>query len=202
MKRTAITLAKTCILLASLTLALYPLDKDGPFKPGPISSYEFKQTLEGVTIAAQPFDTEALTKQAFGKLNPNQYEVLPVLVIIENTRKAPIRVDQMSVQYITPGVGKIDYTPYQELLSRVGPSKPNLGPRPLPIPRKTKQNPFNKPEVEARAWAAKVIGPGETASGFFYFITRHHTSSKLYLTGIYEPSTNKELYYYELPFGQ
>jgi hypothetical protein len=108
----------------------------------------------------------------------------------------------MAIQYITPGVGKIDNTPYGDLLAQVGPTKPNLGPRPLPIPRKTKKNPFNGPEIEARAWAAKVIAPGETAHGFFYFQTRHTTSSRLYLTGIFEPSTNKELYYYEIPFGQ
>ncbi len=195
-------MAKTCILLASLTLALMALDKDGPFKPGAVDAYEFKQKLDGVTIAAQAFDTEALTQKAFGKLNPNQYGVLPVLVIIQNTRAQAIRVDQMAIQYIQPGMGKIDHTPYPDLLSRVGPTKPNLGPRPLPIPRRTKKNPFNGPEIEARAWAAKVIAPGETAHGFFYFQTRHTTSSKLYLTGIFEPSTNKELYYYEIPFGQ
>ena len=199
MKRTAIRFAKTCILLAPLLLAL---DKDAPFKPEPVDSYEFKQKLDGVTIAAQAFDTEALTQKAFGKLNPNHYEVLPVLVVIQNNRAKAIRVDQMAIQYITPGMGKIDHTPYAELLSRVGPTRPNLGPRPLPLPRKTKKNPFNAPEVEARAWAAKMIAPGETAAGFFYFQTRHTTSSRLYLTGIFEPASNQELYYYEIPFGQ
>ncbi len=202
MNRTAMRLAKTCILLAPLTLTIWALDKDAPFRPGPVDSYEFKQKLDGVTIAAQAFDTAALTAQAFGKLNPNQYEVLPVLVVIQNNRAQAIRVDQMMIQYITPGIGKIDHTPYAELLGRVGPTKPNLGPRPLPIPRRTKKNPFGAAEVEARAWAAKVIAPGETAHGFFYFQTRHATSSRLYLTGIFEPSSNKELYYYEIPFGQ
>ena len=202
MKRTAIRWAKTCILLAWLTLTVRALDKNAPFKPGPISGFEFKQKVDGVTIAAQAFDIEALTQKAFGKLNPNQYGVLPVLVVIENTRAQAIRVDQMAVQYIQPGMGKIDHTPYADLLSRVGPTRPSLGPRPLPIPQKKKKNPFNAPEIEARAWAAKVIAPGETAHGFFYFQARHTTSSKLYLTGIFEPSTNKELYYYEIPFGQ
>jgi len=202
MKRTASRFAKTCILLAPLAWMAFSLDKDGPFKPGAIDSYEFKQKLDGVTIAAQAFDTEALTQKAFGKLNPNRYEVLPVLVIIQNTRPQAIRVDQMAIQYIQPGMGKIDHTPYRDLLSRVGPTKPNLGPRPLPIPRRTKKNPFNGPEIEARAWAAKMIAPGETAHGFFYFQARHTTSSRLYLTGIFEPSTNKELYYYEIPFGK
>ncbi|MBY0504810.1 MAG: hypothetical protein K2X03_12925 [Bryobacteraceae bacterium] len=202
MRLTARRLAKTCILLGWLASTIPALDKGTPFKPEPIASYEFKVKLDGVTIAAQAFHTEALAQKAFGKLNPNQYEVLPVLVIIENTRDKAIRVDQMSIQYITPGVGKIDHTPYLELLGRVGPSRPNLGPQPFPIPRRTKKNPFNQPEVEARAWAAKMIGPGETAHGFFYFQTRHTTSSRLYLTGIFEPATNKELYYYEIPFGR
>lgn len=181
---------------------LFAADKVAPFKPGPAGSYPAHQKLEDVTIGIKPYETAELCKEVFGKLNPLQYEVLPVLVVIENGRKNALRVDRLQVEYVIPGAGKLEHTPLPDLRTVVGPTAPKPGPNPLPIPRpnKVKKNPFNVPEVEERAWSAKMIGPGETAHGFFFFQTRHRTSARLYLTGLFEPATGKELFYYEVPF--
>jgi hypothetical protein len=190
-------------LLACANIRLEAADKEPPFQAGPASSYELKQALDGVTIAVKAYDTPELAREAFGKFNPNAYEVLPVLVVIENKRKQAVRVDRVQVEYIIPGVGKLGNSSVEELLGVVSPTKPNMNPSPLPIPRrKVKNNPFNRPEIEQRAWAAKVIAPGEQASGFFYFQTKHRTSAKFYLTGLFEPATGTELFYFEIPFGQ
>lgn len=176
-------------------------DKAPPFKPGAAGSYPAHQKLEDVTIGIKPYETAELAKEVFGKVNPNQYEVLPVLVVIENGRKSALRCDRLQVEYVIPGVGKLEHTPLGELRSVVGPTKPNTNPSPLPIPRRSvKKNPLNAPEIEERAWSAKMIGPGESAHGFFFFQTRHRTSARLYLTGLFEPATGKELFYYEVPF--
>jgi len=179
-------------------------DKIEPFKAGAAGSYAANQKLEGVTIGVQPFDTAELCRTAFGKLNPNQHEVLPVLVVIENNRKSALRVDGVKIEYVIPGVGKIENTTLDELRGVVGPTRPAPGPNPLPIPRrnKVKKNPLLTPEVEKNAWSARMIAPGETASGFFYFQTRHRTSARIYLTALVEPATGKELFYYEIPFSQ
>lgn len=181
---------------------LFAADKAPPFKAGAASSYPAHQKLEDLTIGIKPYDTAELAKEAFGsKINPNQYEVLPVLVVIENNRKNAVRCDRMQIEYVIPGLGKLEHTPFSELRSAVGPTRPNTGPNPLPIPRsRVKKNPLNAPEIEERAWSAKMIPPGETASGFFFFQTRHRTSARLYLTGLFEPATGKELFYYEVPF--
>jgi hypothetical protein len=104
---------------------------------------------------------------------------------------------------VIPGAGKIENTTLDELRGVVGPTRPAPGPNPLPIPRrnKVKKNPLLTPEVERNAWSARLIAPGESASGFFYFQTRHRTSARIYLTGLTEPATRKELFYYEIPFS-
>ena len=53
---------------------------------------------------------------------------------------------------------------------------------------------------EGRAFAAKMLPPGESASGFFYFQVPHRAGSVLYITGIREASTRRELFYIEIPF--
>lgn len=178
-------------------------DKVQPFKAGSADSYAAHQKLEDVAIGIQAFDTAELCQKAFGKLNPNQHEVLPVLVVIENHRKSALRLDRIQIEYVIPGVGKIENTTLDELRGVVGPTRPNAGPSPLPIPgrRKVKKNPLLTAEVERNAFSARMLAPGETASGFFYFQTRHRTSARLYLTGLFEPATGKELFYYEIPFA-
>lgn len=194
------------IVLLSLAIAPAPVgaeDKVTPFKAAPASSYEAKQKLDDLVIAIKAYDTAELAKEAFGKFNPNELQVLPVLLVIENNRKNAIRVDGMSLEYILPGLGKIGPSTVPELLGVVGPTKPKQSPvqLPIPLPKRGKKNPFNAPEIEQRSWAAKVIAPGETAHGFFYFQTRHRSSARIYLNGIFEPATNKELFYFEIPFS-
>ena len=184
-------------------LRLCAEDKVQPFKAGAASSYAANQKLEDVAIGIQAFDTADLCKQAFGKLNPNQHEVLPVLVVIENHRKNALRLDRLQIEYVIPGVGRVENTTLDELRGVVGPSRPNTAGRTIPIPGrgKVKKNPLITSEVERNSWSARMLAPGETASGFFYFQARHRTSARIYLTGLFEPATGKELFYYEIPFA-
>ncbi|HBY64217.1 MAG TPA: hypothetical protein DEH78_30715, partial [Solibacterales bacterium] len=90
-----------CLILAFAAVALHAGDKDkAPFKAAPASSYEFKLTVDGLTIGVQPFDNDELVKTAFGKVNPNQYSVLPVLVVMQNDSKKPLRLDGMKVELV------------------------------------------------------------------------------------------------------
>jgi hypothetical protein len=160
-----------------------------------------KLTLDNLVIGIEAFDTAEKTLKPFGKADPNRYEILPVLVVIQNNRKGAIRVAPLEVQYVVPGLGKVEALRGEELLSAAGgPSKPNLGPRPLPIPTRKKKNPMAAQEFETRAFAARMIAAGESAHGFFYFNIRHRTSAKLYLNGFVDVTTNKEIFYFDIPF--
>jgi hypothetical protein len=45
-----------------------------------------------------------------------------------------------------------------------------------------------------------MIPPGHSAGGFFYFQTGHRPGARLYVTGIGEASSGRELLYFEFPF--
>src|ERR1700692_495562 len=85
------------------------------FSPGPAASYPAKQTNDHVTVAAVAYDTEELAHTAFGKLNPNQYGVLPILVIIQNDTDQALKLDRLEVQYTGVDGRHMDATPAQDV---------------------------------------------------------------------------------------
>jgi hypothetical protein len=174
---------------------------EGTFKYPPVDQMKNTVSLDGVTIGVEAFSNAELTSKVFGKVDPNRYEVLPVLLGIKNGRKTALRTAPLELQYIVPGLGKVEaLRPDEVIYAGEAPSRPNLGPRPLPIPTRRKKNPLSAPEIESKAFVAKMIAPGDEAHGFVYFNVRHRTSAKFYLSGLADSSTGQELFYYELPF--
>src|SRR6516165_2048703 len=99
-KRLALLMSITVV--AALDKAT-PADKDHPkFEMEPAASYVAHQTSEKVTIGASVYETAEKAKLAFGKVNPYQYGVTPVLVVIENDSSQALRVDRMRVDYVAP----------------------------------------------------------------------------------------------------
>jgi len=193
---------KSFVLLLSI-VTVFGADKEKKFEPAPIDSYANRQTVEKVTVAAEPFDTEEKTRPAYGKLNPNQYGILPILVIMQNNSGQALSLETMHVEYILPSRQRIVATPAPDVARSQGVKRPNIYPAPLPspIPRSTsRKSPLTAWEIEGRAFAAKMLPPGESASGFFYFQVPHRAGSVLYLTGIREASSRRELFYIEIPF--
>ena len=45
----------------------------------------------------------------------------------------------------------------------------------------------------------KMLPPGDSAYGFFYFQTGHSRGTSLYISGIREAQSGKELFYFEIP---
>ncbi|MDX2152393.1 MAG: hypothetical protein SFV54_16765 [Bryobacteraceae bacterium] len=192
-----------CLILTFAALSVLGAgDKDKtPFKAAPASSYEYKLAVDGLLVAVQPFDNDELVKSAFGKLNPNQYSVLPVLVVMQNDSKKPLRLDNIKVELVLPNRDRVEATPASDVRYARAPKRPNMG-NPLPFPRRVGKNPLDKPEIEERAFAAKVILPGESASGFFYFQTGYRGGSTFYLTGVKDAQSGQELFYFEIPLAR
>src|ERR671930_539509 len=69
------------------------------------------------------------------------------------------------------------------------------GPGGIPKVLKTKKNPLGAWEIEGRAFAATMLPPGQSASGFFYFQTTLLHGSTIYLSGLSEAATGRELLY-------
>lgn len=191
--------SKSLVLLLSICAA-QGADKNAPFKPGPPDSYACRQTQEKVTIAVQPFETQEKTRLAFDKLDPNRYGILPVLVIVRNDGPATLMLEGLRVEYISESRQKVEAIPSREVAKVNAPGRPRMPGGPLPIPRSsTKKNPLTDWTIEGRAFAAKALPPGESASGFFYFEARHQSGASLYITGLRDASTKRELFYFEIP---
>jgi hypothetical protein len=190
------------IVLLSIAAAAAS-DKDKPrFAPGPASSIPGHQTLEKITIAAVPYVSDEQTRAAFDKLNPNQYGVLPILVVFENATGGTLRLN-LEAQIVDPDNRHIDATPASDI-ARLGgvpkpPKLPGQSPNPIPLPRKPKKSPLNVPEIEGRAFVAHMLPERDSAFGFFYFQTEFRPGSRLYLTGIKDAGSGKDYFYFEVP---
>lgn len=190
----------SAILFMASTL-LFADKKDDKFSPGPASSYKAKQTNDKVTVAVMAYDTEELAHTAFGKLDPNQYGVLPVLVIIQNDTDQALRLDHLEVDYTGIDGRHVEATPAEDVQTLgAGAERPRIrGASPLPLPRKSHKNPLNTWEIEGRSFAVKMLPPHESAHGFFYFQTEHRPGAKFFLTGVKEAATGKDFFYWEIP---
>ncbi len=194
--------ANRVFLLSIIAVGLAVDKKEAHFSPGPAASYPTKQTNEKVTIAVKAYDTEELSKTAFGKVHPYMHGVLPILVVIQNDTGKSLKLDRIEVNYIGPDRTKIENIPPLEVKYIGVNTKPRLSGSPIPGagPRGgTKKGPLNAVEIETRAFAAKMLAPGDSASGFFYFQTGHRRGSKFYLTGITEAISGKEIFYFDIP---
>ena len=183
-------------ILAVMTAA----GSEKQFKAGPAGSYAH-QTADEVTIGAKPYDKQDLTEDAFGKKTDLlRYGVLPVLVVIENKSKQALDLRELEVNLVARD-GRHATAISPEDVEYVGhPTKrPEIKQTPLPMPKKKSH--LNSPEIVTRAFAAKMIPPGDSASGFFYFEAQPERGDKIYINGLREARTGQEMLYFEFPLA-
>lgn len=195
---------KRLVLSISIAAALagYNLaaDKEARFTAEPAARYPH-QTVAKVTIGVQAFVSEQATRPAFGKKSPYKEGILPVLVVIQNDSAKAIRVEDMKVQYQGPDRSRVAATPAADVKYLGGARKPNVAIGPTGPKISRRKGPLDTWEIEGRAFSAKMIPPGESASGFFYFQTGYQKGASLYLTGLTEADTGNELFYFEVPLA-
>lgn len=191
---------KRLALLLSIASA-FAADKDTPFRAPSAASLPQRQTNEQVTIAADPYDGGEKVKVAFGKLDPYQYGVLPVLVVIQNDTGKTLRLENMRAEYVGPARSKVEATPAKDVPYLRGPQRPAVvgGPGGAIKVTKGKKNPLEAWEIEGRAFSAKMLPAGQSASGFLYFQTGLQPGSILYISGLTEAASGKELFFFEIP---
>ena len=191
---------KTLPLLLALSLDAFAIDKDkNKFSPPDLDTLQTKLTVSDVTVGTVVYDRAGLAEAAFGKVNPYEHGILPVLVIIRNNSKGAVRLDKMRVEYHDRDKQVVTATPANEVPFTEGPKRPTFGGPSIPGLGRKKKSPLASPEIEQRAFAAKMLPPGETAHGFFYFRTGHRSGANLYVTGMQEASTGNDLFFFEVP---
>jgi len=192
------------IALFVSTAAVRSADKEPRFTAGSASSYPTRQTADKVTIAAVPYVTEEQVRLAFGKVDPNRYGILPLLIVIQNDSAQALRLDTMRVEYVTFDGRHLEATPAKDVPYLAGAREPRITPAPIPgggSRVKHVKNPLANGPIDVRAFAARMLPAGDQASGFFYFQTVSRHSGKAYLTGIQEAGSGKELFYFEIPLS-
>ncbi len=193
---------KRLILLTSITAAFAGDKELSKFEVRPPASYPSHQTSDKITIGAEVIETDEQARPAFGKANPYNDGILPVLVVIQNNRPHALRVDRLMADYVAADRSRIENTPAQDLRFLKGAKQPSMSPGPVGgIRIKRKKQPLSEWEIEGRAFTAKMIPPGESASGFLYFQTGHRTGSTLYLSGLRDAVSGEELLYFEIPLA-
>jgi hypothetical protein len=199
MRRVAVFSGVWIVLLSIAALAGDDKDKDR-FAPGAVSSYKGSMTTEKITMAAVPFISDEQVRAAFGKVNPNKYGVLPVLVVLENGTGRALKLN-LEADFVASDGKHMEATPASDVtfIGGSGKAPPIPGANPLPFPRKAKHGPLNIWEIEGHAFTAKLVPLGEKVYGFVYFQTDYRPGSKLFVSGISDASTGKEYLYFEVP---
>lgn len=191
------------VIAAVLSQSIAAADKPAPFQAKPAAEYENKVTLDGVTIALDVMDEPEKTSKAFGKVPLAAFDVLPVLVVIENKRPGPLDVKQIRALYRPRGGQEIEATPAAEVRFADSPNRPNTSPYPrpypIPLPERKKKSKLEAPEIEQRAFSARMIAPGESAYGFVYFQTAYHGPVTITVSGLRDAAKNQDLFFFELP---
>ncbi len=173
-------------------------DKD--FHAVTIDGLTKRQTNDKVTIAVDPYASGDKVKLAFNKLDPYRYGVLPVLVVIQNDSDQTLSLDRMRVVYNGPNRRQVVATAAEDVKYLRGANRPGVIPGPTGgIKVVSKKNPLNNAEIEGRAFIAKMVPPGHSASGFFYFDTAMQPGPTVYMSGIAEARTGRELLFFEVP---
>ena len=187
-------------VISSITLAAVAVaaTSDKEFRPGPATDYAH-QSADSVTVGAKQFNTEDLTAEAFGKKTDLlRYGVLPVLVVIENKRAKAIDLRDLEVSLVAAD-GRHASAVNPEDIPFLGrhARRPPAVPMPVPLPKKG--NPLNAPQIVTRAFSAKMLPPGDSASGFFYFEAQSEAGDKLYVNGLRDARSGQDIMYFEFP---
>jgi hypothetical protein len=194
---------RLAVIVLSITAA-FAVDKKPLFSTQPAASYPGHATQEKITIGVKPYNTNELAATAFGKVKPHERGILPVLVVIQNDTGKALRLD-LQAEFVAPdgdhaqAMPPNDVVRFEGIQQRPGTKPPTA---PLPIPRKAKKGPLNTPEIEGRAFSVKLLPPGESAHGFFYFQASDIDGAKVYLSGIKDAASNQSYFYFEIPLDE
>jgi hypothetical protein len=165
----------------------------------PIESYPARASVGGITIAANPYSTDAESATAFDVKNLNSRGYFPVHVIIKNETASYLTIRTRNVLLFTPSGEQLYSVPAAIVVDNI--SRAGL----------TKKEPSKSNEPEAsqkvsplidftsKELIAASIDPGATVSGFLFFFTEKRklnlfAGSSLYIPKLEEEGTKK-------PFG-
>ena len=152
---------KRLALVMSIAAAFAADKQQPPFKAGPAASYASHQTNDKITMGVDPYVMGDKVKAAFGKVDPYQYGVLPVLVVIENDGDVSIKLEGLQAEYVGPNGDRVQATAAKDVRYAVGPNRPKVMTGPTGGAKILgKKNPLDEWEIEGHALSAGMLPPG------------------------------------------
>ena len=179
--------------------AAFAADKEAPFRAAPAASYHHQTNGgdhdRGGSIRVGREDQDGIRQARpvpvgdFARAggDPERRE-----------RRDPAGSDEGGVRRAGEPAGGGDAGEGRTLPARARPAGVASGPLGR-VAIKSKKNPLDAWEIEGRSFTAQMLPAGQAASGFFYFQTGLQTGSTVYVSGLTEAGTGKELFYFEIP---
>jgi hypothetical protein len=173
---------------------------------GTPDSYPSKLTSEGVTVAVEPFYTNALAAQVFDKNDIVTRGIMPLAVIIFNDNDFPIRVDGLSIELIRQEDHIRTLMP-NEVVYRIFKKEKSWISQQIPIPQISRpglnQDALN--DFDAKFLSEKTIAPHEKGGGFLYMhpdspenLGSYLESAIVYIPKIYRQDNGTRLIFFEI----
>jgi len=164
----------------------------------PIESYPAQVSVGGVTIAANPYSTDAESATAFDVRNLNSRGYFPVHVIIKNETASHLTIRTRNVLLFTPNGEQLYSTPAAVVVDSVtrggmARSEPTRSDDADEFQRGSPLMDFAGKEL-----VTATINPGGTVDGFLFFFTENRkinlfAGSSLYIPRVEEEGTKKPI---------
>ena len=179
------------------------------FRAKTADKYPAKQKQGDLIVAVKAFVSNSDQESAFGNVRPYKYGVTPLLLVTSNTGTNAYSLENLKVRLVMPGHEGLDPVGVADL-GTINPAGHQPTRRGVPgIPglggKRVKKGPLNRPEIERNQFRAPIIAPKSTANGFMYYLTGNEQSlsgASAYITGIYDITNGRELFYFEIPLGR
>ena len=173
----------------------------------PIESYPAQASVGGITIAANPYSTDAQSATAFDIKNLNSRGYFPVHVIIKNETSFHLTIRTRNVLLFTPNGEQLYSTPAAIIvdnLSRAGLTKKEPAKSDIP---ESPQKVSPLIDFTSKELVAASIDPGEVVDGFLFFFTEKRkinlfAGSSLYIPRVEEEGTKKPFGPFTIRFDQ
>ncbi len=172
----------------------------------PIESYPARVTLEGVTIAADPYTTDEKSFSAFDVKNLNSRGYFPLHVIIRNASTDFFAIHTRNVVLITASGQQLYTTPATVIVDDI--FRAGLVSK-LPKMKSHDLSTSTKPgsplsDFTGKELTNRFLDPGKVTDGFLFFFTpepkkNFFEGSTLYVPKIEEEGTRKVLGPFSIP---
>ena len=178
-----------------------------PPKALPASAYAANDAhpQEGVTIAADPFDTPE--KADFLRVNYLQNDLILVRIIITNAGDRPIHLDDVRMQFISAANDRIPAATPEEVerrMSDVRDPTHKVLKSPIPLPQRAPKIKKVEDDMNEFGFSALTVEPHSTQSGFLWYDVSDLPKPVLHGAQIYvkmvKDAEGKDLFPFVIPF--